>query len=132
MVAIESCRMISWNVAWQNRAEPTTRVQALADHKPDVVALQEVRVADVREYTAALREIGLREHTASQRGGRLELLVAARWPLERLAETEFDIPVDEVDFHRKPAQRGRVRIRMLSARVSLPGASFELHVAHVP
>jgi exonuclease III len=132
MVATESCRLISWNVAWQNRATPATRVQALTHHQPDVVALQEVRLADVGEYNAALHDIGLREHASSQRGGRLELLVAARWPLERLAETEFDIPVDEVDFYRKPAQQGRVRIRMLSTRVNRPGASFELHVAHVP
>lgn len=96
------------------------------------MALQEVRTAEVGEYGAALSKLGLSELVTSQRGGRLELLVAARWPLERLADTVFDIPADEAAFYRKPAQEGRVHVRMLSAHVVRPGSPFELHAAHVP
>ena len=59
-VAQESCRLISWNVAWQNSAAAKARIQALSGYEPDIVARQEVRLADVAEYTAALSEIGLK------------------------------------------------------------------------
>jgi endonuclease/exonuclease/phosphatase family metal-dependent hydrolase len=86
-------RLISWNISWQSKASPHDRIAALIQHAPDVVALQEVRIVDA--YVLELRDTDLREQCGLQFSEGLGLLVALRWPIQRLGSVMFRIP-DEV------------------------------------
>lgn len=123
-------RLISWNVSWQSKATPRDRIAYLAAHKPDVVALQEVRNIDA--YSTELNSIVLPHNLGLRVEHGLGLLVGARWPIERLDSIKFHIPDEENHFYRDPPAQAEVEIRMLSLKVCRDERPFELHVVHVP
>jgi exonuclease III len=91
-----------------------------AARNPDIVALQEVRPSTAPRLLAALAKHGLpyRLETASAAGDagrRYGVLLASRWPLQRLPH--FTIPYVE---------------RVLSALVTSPWGTIEIHTAHIP
>lgn len=126
-------RLISWNISWQSAATSADRISALAERKPDLVALQEVRDANGPAFDEQLRRLDLivPSEKLKWKGGH-GLLLASKWPIERLKGTTFTIPTDEAGLFRKPAQSGPVDIRMLSALVRHPTKPFEVHVVHIP
>lgn len=120
-------KFLSWNV--QKRVERALERQITAvaglrraeDECPDVIALQEVSRTTVDRWREALRELGL-VHCIDSLDRLPEertslCLLASKWPLERMAASEFEAPFPE---------------KVLSAVASLPYQAIEVHVAHLP
>ena len=122
----QALRLISWNV--NGRVERLQdQVTALTERKPDVVALQEVRVTTASALKAELVRIGLPHNTDSfgvaadpsvltgrRRDGEL---IASRWPVTALPPGAFPVPWTE---------------RILSAVIESPWTTIETHTVHVP
>lgn len=119
-------RVVSWNVAGRSdgpRARAlAAQAAAVADERPDVVALQEVTRETEPAWQAALAEIGLEYVTSStsllRPGRRYANLLAARWPLQPGGGA--DEP--ELDFPEK----------LLAATLTAPELELEVHVFHAP
>lgn len=112
-------RLFSWNVAGKAWCVPE-QVAAIAERNADIVALQEVRPSTAPRLLAALTDYGLSYHletasAAGEVGRRYGVLLAGRWPLERLPD--MAIPYVE---------------RVLSALVATPWGTINIHTAHVP
>lgn len=112
-------RLISWNI--QGRVSTLDgQLVALAERRPDLVALQEVRVSTIAPLIAGLNAIGL-PYTAESvslaldQERRFGLLIASRWPLQPLPI--LDVPRQE---------------RVLPVLIDSPTGALELHNAHVP
>jgi exodeoxyribonuclease-3 len=78
-------RLLSWNILQGGGSRCTAILEAIADHAPDVVCLQEFRGGDAGErLRAGLTRLGLGHHqvapTASPRDN--GLMIASRWPFE--------------------------------------------------
>ena len=120
-------RVISWNIRQGGGTRIAGQVATLDLHRPDVVALQEVRAGTVPNYQSALSAIGLTHclnsfalaaDTSVHVGGRRDgLFLASRWPLTPLPPTDFPIPYPE---------------RVLSAILDAPFGQVEFHNAHIP
>ena len=120
-------RLISWNVAASARARARRQAEALAEHAPDVVALQEVTRVTELVFPALLQDIGM-PHVQSSRAlaeqnavdpapMRAGILIASRWPFRVLPPSEFPIPWPQC---------------VLSVVLDSPWGEVELHSAHVP
>ncbi len=114
-------RLISWNIAGRGKA-CDQQLEALTNHHPDCVALQEVRPSVVSKLRQDLAEIGLTyawdsTDLAASYGRPYGVLIACHWPLARLSDVEANIPFPE---------------RALSTFVASPWGNFELHTAHIP
>jgi endonuclease/exonuclease/phosphatase family metal-dependent hydrolase len=120
-------RLLSWNVRQGGGRRIPGQVAAIANARPDVVALQEVVAGTVSEYRARVRVQGLeycvdsfslagdREVLIGAR--RYGLLILSRWPAKPLDDIPVPIPWTE---------------RLLSTLVSTPFGVCEVHTAHIP
>lgn len=116
-------RIVAWNIRAGGGRRADGIVEQIARWAPDAVALSEFRgTPPSRAIADALATLGLRYQrtTADARDPRVNaLLVAARWPLRRVAVRRA--PVD--------------RRRWIMARVAAPadlGGPFALGAMHVP
>src|SRR5258706_11175122 len=112
-------RVISWNVQGRMKALPE-QLKALAEHQPDLVALQEVRESTITPWRTGFQELGLpfimeSVSFALDQGRKYGVLIASRWPIEPLPW--MHMPYLE---------------RVLSVQVASPWGALELHNAHVP
>jgi exonuclease III len=112
-------RLISWNLAGKVRAIGD-QLAALCERRPDLVALQEVRLRSVPALRAGFAAMGLIHvaesvQLATAHKRRYGLLIASRWPLVVLPA--LTLPQPE---------------RVLAAVVSTPWGLVELHAAHIP
>ena len=119
-------RLISWNVNGR-RKNISNQIQALDDHQPDAVALQEVKITTVKPLEEALCKIGL-THCINSFGLAVELsslsghrqygeLVASCWPLCALPPETYQVPWTE---------------RVLSAVIQSPCGDIEIHTVLIP
>lgn len=119
-------RLISWNVNARVVCLPA-QVAALADRRPDIVALQEVTRTTVAPLSAGLAQVGLIHITdsfglappdavltGSRRYGEL---IASRWPLRALPPAALTLPWPE---------------RLLSALIASPAGEIACHTTYVP
>lgn len=130
-------RLISWNIQKGGGSRASEHVAAIAQKfEPDIVTFQEVRPKDGEaRYRKELGRVGLCETKALFSAYGHGILVASRWPLDRLpAAAPFLIPAAETDFFRKPAAvvGEDVALHLLSCVVHRLEGAFELHVAHLP
>ncbi|MFL5802318.1 MAG: exodeoxyribonuclease III [Roseiflexaceae bacterium] len=112
-------RVISWNVQGRLKALPD-QLKALAEHQPDLVALQEVRESTIAPWRDGFQAMGLpfvmeSVSLALDQGRKYGVLIASRWPIESLPW--MHMPYQE---------------RVLSAQIASPSGTLELHNAHVP
>lgn len=129
MSFVEDMTVATWNTQ-SIRGARDAKIQriasALAPHRRDVVALQEIRVGDVAQHiAAALEEIGL-THThfsgvlapsALQRTHKkYGNLIASRWPIEPV---EWPVSTTWPQL-------------IAAARVTLPAGRFLIVNAHIP
>src|SRR4051812_28098862 len=97
-------RLISWNVNGRYGAALPEQIAAVADRRPDLVALQEVRAESADAWTDGLQRVGL-DHVidssdllarSAPAGRDYERryfnLIAARRPLEALAGLDIAFP----------------------------------------
>lgn len=114
-------RLISWNI--NVRTNCARHVNALSEHNPDIVALQEVNPNCLSELHEKLPLIGLgnildNASFAVQFGRRNYYgLIASRWPIDSLSPDKFDIPFPE---------------SVLSVNIAAPKSNLEIHSAHIP
>jgi exonuclease III len=113
--------LLSWNVA-ARKGRLTDQAAAIRDRRPDILALQEVPPELVQPWEAELRANGLVSVEPSLeevgRQGARGVLLAGRWPLERLP-----IPAKGFPFPEK----------ILGALVTeASGVPFEIYTTHVP
>jgi exonuclease III len=114
--------LLSWNVAARQRRFKD-QVEAICKRRPDLLALQEVTPGLADRWTRELNEkSGLPwvETTLDdvERDGARGVLVASRWPLERLAIRTDDFPFPE---------------KILGVFIDdAPGGPLELYTTHVP
>lgn len=119
-------RVISWNINGRKKKLPA-QILALQGRRPDVVALQEVKITTAPLLEMELREIGLPHCTnsfslatdLSLLSGRRQYgeLIASRWPLRSVAFKAFPVPWPE---------------RVLSAVIESPSGEIEIHTVHIP
>jgi exonuclease III len=118
-------RLISWNVNKAAAERVRRQAAALAERRPDLVALQEVRGSTLAVWREELRGVGL-GHVACSLEGVAEalgdrrrstggVLLASRWPIDGVAAAVVPWPE-----------------RVLAAAVDAPGGAVEVHVAYVP
>lgn len=120
-------RLISFNVRNGGGRRIAGQVGALVAHHPDVVALQEVFASTVPVYASQFAEHGYphagdsfalaRDSGALTGPRRYGELVVSRWPLSPITPSPFELPWPE---------------RVLSAAITTPDGSCELHTAYVP
>lgn len=120
-------KLISWNIA--KRVKKAWRMMAaLADHRPDVVALQEVSLNSRETIRKCLTAEGFSYTTDSfelypDLSGLADwrpkhaLLIASRFPVRPLQPYAFDVPWPD---------------RILSAEIDSPLGNKELHTTHIP
>src|SRR5207248_1341595 len=121
-----SVNLVSWNVAGRVSCFDQ-QVTALVSYRPDLVALQEVRISTAPLLTESLIAAGLPYCVNSfdlapnkdvligpRQYGQL---VASRWPLTPLPPDTFPVPWPE---------------RILSALVNGPFGIVEIHNTHIP
>jgi len=127
-------RLISWNIDHPAKCEDVEAViWVLRSTMPDIVALQEVTRRIPSELLDGLSRMGLeyRQSFTPRRGW--GLLVASKWPLERLEGGAIKIPKDEEDYFRgQHPMEDAEPARLLSVLVNRPRGMFELHTVHVP
>lgn len=119
-------KLISWNVAGRVRGLDN-QVAALAQRRPDVLALQEIRRTTAARFHDELSRIGLPygidSFALSSNSERLVgprqygELIASRWPIRSLPPEGFPVPWTE---------------RVLSALIESPCGAIELHTTHIP
>lgn len=119
-------RLISWNLNKRSK-RLSEQVHALSAASPDVVALQEVTQDSAPRLRDQLSSFGLihacdsfelsPDHSLLIGPRRYALLVASRWPLCTLPQSEFNVPWPE---------------RVLSALIDSPVGEIELHNTYVP
>jgi exonuclease III len=119
-------RLVSWNVA-RRVTRWTERIAAIAELRPDVLALQEVTPTNIPLYRRDLPALGLKhivdcfqlaaEPALLKGPRRYGELIASRYPLTALNPAGFEVPWPE---------------RVLSAVVHVPTGDVELHTTHVP
>lgn len=111
-------RITTWNVDKGLRPD---QVPLLEEAEADIVALQEVSVSHLPRMRATFERLGLPSivHTLhdERRSFPFGLLIASRWPLERIDPPGLTIPFPE---------------RALCARVAAPGGGVEVMTVHVP
>ena len=127
-------RLISWNIDHPAKSEDIEGViRVLRSTMPDIVALQEIPRRIPSELLEGLSMLGLEyiQSLTPRRGW--GLLVASKWPLERLEGAVIKIPKDEEGYYRgrHPVEDGEPA-RLLSVLVKRPIEIFELHTVHVP
>lgn len=127
-------RLISWNVNWRNRKVERLRqqVETLAEHAPDVVALQEITTATAPVFRVLLEGISLTHFQTSHvldehrpfhpaplptPTPTTRIVIASRWPFRTLPPSQFDIPWPHC---------------VLSVVLNSPWGEIEVHSAHVP
>lgn len=113
-------RLISWNIAGKVVAN-RKQFEALGKRKPDIVALQEVRVNALKNFRELFPEIGLSfvaetATLAKEKGRRYGELIASRWPLQPIPGTDKETPFPE---------------RVLSSIVQSPWGNIELYTVHI-
>ena len=114
-------RLVSWNLAGRVKKLPA-QIDALAERKPDLVALQEVTKTTAPLLREALAQLGLTYVADTVEGAishnrRYAVLVAGRWPLGRRTGNELAIPWPE---------------RVLATTVAHPTGQIELYTAYIP
>jgi len=119
-------RVISWNVNGRKKKVPA-QILALHDRRPDIIALQEVKITTVSLLEMELRKIDLRHCTNSfSLATDLSLLsghrqygelIASRWPLRSRQFKAFPVPWTE---------------RVMSAVIESPSGEIEIHTVHIP
>ncbi len=127
MVDVEGMlKLISWNLAARvQRVE--VQGAYLSNHKPDIVALQEVtkRTLPILHKLLAAQGLNhitdsfaLRSYPSRLKGPRrYGEIIATRWPIRQFKRQVFDSPWPE---------------RILSAVIESPYGRIDLHTAHVP
>ena len=110
-------RITTWNV---DKGLRPNQVPILEQAEPDIVALQEVSLSYLAFMRAALGHLGMAfiEHTLNDKT-RLHygLLLASRWPLERINPPGPTLPYVE---------------RALCALIEAPAGTIEVITVHVP
>jgi exonuclease III len=118
-------RLISWNVANRVR-QYQAQLQAILQREPHLIALQELTATTLPGWQAELSRAGFHVTTSFDlitdasihtKGRKYSNLIAARWALEPLPPTDFEIPWPE---------------RVLSVVVGSPWGPIEFHTAHLP
>ncbi len=114
-------RLISWNV--NKRRAIDQQIAALAGRQPDLIALQEVTAKNLEAVREHCTQIGLPYvldskvvKAVSHRG---YVVIASRWPVRRKRRLNA--------LHPQPCAEGT-----LTALVSSPYGTIELHAVHVP
>ena len=110
-------RITTWNV---DKGLRPNQVPVLAQGKPDIVALQEVSAAHLEPMSTALGHLGLSSlvHTLNDtKRFPFVLLLASRWPLERIDPQGLSLPFME---------------RSLCAVMQTPAGDLEVMTVHVP
>ena len=116
-------RLLTWNLNGRRSVE--RQAAAVADREPDILALQELTSNSVPGWRTALTDSGLTHVIDSfanapswQAAGprRYGLLIGSRFPLLHLL-SEHPVPWPE---------------RVLTALVTTPGGSINLHTTHIP
>ena len=115
-----SFRLMSWNIEGRVRSN-RQQAEVMQKRKPDIVALQEVRVRALGNLQELLPEFGLPHieesvHLAEEHGRKYGELIASRWPLQRIPSIEPETLFPE---------------RVLSAFTSSPWGEIELHTVHI-
>jgi exonuclease III len=119
-------RLISWNVAGRIGCL-NEQITAIAENRPDVVALQEVTIKTVSRLIEGLESNGLIHSTDSYNLAadisiltgprRYGQIIASRWPLTSMPPDLLRIPWTE---------------RVLSAVIDSPWGPVEAHTTHIP
>lgn len=119
-------RLISWNVANRVKKQPR-QLEAVLARQPDLLALQEITKKTGDMWREGLSQAGYHEIILSLEHSsepeklvgprRYGILVASRWPVTLLDQSELEIPWKE---------------RLLSVVVHHPEGEFELHAAYIP
>ena len=120
-------RLLSWNVNGRRGTALERQVAAVTSRRPDLVALQEVRIESLDAWRTGLGAAGLVHlvdsatdlSVAAPAGAeyrrRYFNLIASRWSLERLPGLAIAYPE-----------------RYLACSIRVSALELELHVAHIP
>nr|WP_286170831.1 endonuclease/exonuclease/phosphatase family protein [Bacillus sp. NTK071] len=117
--------LFSWNVRQGGGKRIDEQLNVIRDLHPDLVALQEMTIKNVDQYSEALKGLGfnhihntfklISEPSIIVGPRRYGLLIASKWPLEII--NDFVIPWEE---------------RVLGVKVDSPVGHIELYNSHVP
>ena len=116
----DTLRLISWNVGGRVKKNPD-QAEALAKRRPDVIALQEVRLNALANFQDLFPAMNLPHiiesvHLAAEHDRVYGELIACRWPMKRILAADAETPYPE---------------RMLSVEVNSPWGEIGLHTVHI-
>jgi exonuclease III len=117
-------KLISWNTN-HRKQQAKDQVEAMLEHKPDIVALQEV-TPETAIILKNLLEVG---GICQVKSSRMLAAAAPRYKLGVLIGSRFPIGVDtKIDFSLPVGWKQK----SLSLVVDSPNRGFELHNVHIP